>query len=644
MNVAWRPAARSLFVASLALVLSVVTAIEARPASMPVPYDETAMRGARLAGPANLGIMSVDVELQLRNPAGLRSFAQATQDPYSPLYRHYLTPQRIGDIFGAPRGAQLDVLAYFTAAGLATEAWPQREIVRVVGPQAGLERAFGTRFGIFRKGTRTFYAPMSPPRLQRPLPIAFVDRLVDYHRLRRPLRIVSGPHPLAGGAGNGLLAGYSAQQIAAAFDFTGAYNAGFTGRGITIGIIGTGPIDNADTTVFRLLFGIAGSANVRQVNVTTVAPGFSSGLQPAPPLTGLCSGTLPDCNPEDAEAQLDTELSGSLAPEANVLYYLAYNPNECRSPGPCDHNPPTPAIGIDLVDDELQQVIADNAADVISISAGEGELDAVGGPFQADGTGLEPTEFATLASEGITVFAAAGDTGAEGCQPDNVPSHADVPCAVYPASDVNVTAVGGTTTPIGSDGGLTGPLTAWGVQTAVVGGKGATGGGLSQFFARPRYQDVVSNVVAGHRGVPDVAANGDVLTGVAVLLYADPKFSANPGPILLAVGGTSASAPQMAAMWALVLQACKLTPRCGFGPASHPYRLGNANPLFYTILTRPALYNKSVYDIVYGDNASLNTLNPNVLDFGYTAGPGYDLTSGIGAPFARNLITVITGR
>ncbi|HLW37891.1 MAG TPA: S53 family peptidase [Candidatus Eremiobacteraceae bacterium] len=616
----------------------------AAPPAPPFDYDAQALQGARYTGPANLGTMSVDVVLQMRNPAGLLGFARATANPRSPLFRHFLTPQRIGDIFGAPRSAQLAVQDYFAAAGLAVQSWPQREIVRVVGSQATMEHAFGIRFGIFAKGGRSFYAPTTAPQLQRSLPITAVSRLVAYHRLRRPLRVVSGPHQLVGGESNALLAGYSPQQIAAAFDFTGAYNVGFTGRNITIGIMGTGPISDADAKTFRLLYGIAGVPKVRLVNVTTVAPGFSTGLQPAPPITPPCTGTLPACNPEDGEAQLDTEWASSLAPDSNVLFYLAYNPNECRAPGPCNHNPPTPAMGIDLIDDELQQAIADNAADVISISAGEGELDAVGGQFQADGTGLGPTEFATLAAEGISVFAASGDTGAEGCQPDQVPAHADVLCAVYPASDPNVTAVGGTTTPIGADGRLTGPLTAWGLQTAVVGGSGATGGGLSQFFSRPGYQDAVTGIVGSHRGVPDVAANGDILSGVSVLLYADPQFSTNPGPLLFAVGGTSASAPQMAAMWALVLQACKETPHCGFGPAAHPYRLGNANPLLYTILTRPSLYGKSIYDIVYGDNASLNTIDPSVLDPGYTAAPGYDLTSGVGAPFARNLINVITGR
>lgn len=608
-----------------------------------VAYDAAALDGARYSGPADLGSLSVDVLLQMRNPVGLRNFAFAAANPRSPLYRHFLTPRQIGAYFGAPPRDQSEVAAYFSHQGLATQTWPQREVVRVVGRQADMERAFGTRFGIFRKGTRVFYAPVSPPRLSQRLPVAGVSRLVGYNPLHRHLRVVSSQR-LANGFANGMLAGYSPQQLAAAFDFTGAYNLGFSGRGITIGILGTGPMSAADVPTFRALFSVIGGGTVSQVNVTTVAPGFSSGLQTPPPVTPPCQGPLPGCNPEDVEAQLDTEQTSSLAPDANVLFYLAYNPNECRTAGSCGHNPPTPALGLDLLDDEIQQAIADNAADVISLSAGGGELDLVGGPFQADGTGLEPTEFASLAAEGIGVFASTGDTGAEGCQIDGIPSTADVLCAVYPATDPSITAVGGTTTPIGSDGRLLGPLVAWGLQTAVIGGHGATGGGLSAFFARPAYQNAVSAVVGAHRGVPDVAANADVFTGAATLLYADPRFQQNPGAILVAVGGTSVAAPDMAAMWALVLEACKVTPRCGFGPSAHPYRLGNPDQLMYEILSRPTLYPTSIYDVVYGNNASLNTLNPSTADAGYTAGPGYDLTTGIGAPYARNLIKAITGR
>ena len=113
-------------------------------------------------------------------------------------------------------------------------------------------------------------------------------------------------------------------------------------------------------------------------------------------------------------------------------------------------------------------------------------------------------------------------------------------------------------------------------------------------------------------------------------------------------GGTSLSAPQMAAMWALVLQACKADAVCstkGTGP--HAYRLGNPNGLFYKFYSNPTMYAGTFYDVLYGNNSA----NPNPgptpgptpapIQPGYSAGPGYDLVTGVGVPFAGHLINAV---
>ena len=129
-----------------------------------------------------------------------------------------------------------------------------------------------------------------------------------------------------------------------------------------------------------------------------------------------------------------------------------------------------------------------------------------------------------LASEGIATFLASGDNGAEGCQKDGVPATQDVLCVAYPASDPDVSAVGGTTTVILSDGRLAGPITAWGVQTELLGSNGATGGGVSAVFGRPKYQQPVAGIVGAARGLPDIALNADLITGDAVVIDAfDPN-------------------------------------------------------------------------------------------------------------------------
>jgi kumamolisin len=265
----------------------------------------------------------------------------------------------------------------------------------------------------------------------------------------------------------------------------------------------------------------------------------------------------------------------------------------------------------------------------------------------------------------MSVFFSSGDQGANACQA-GVAGHLDDLCVEYPASDPSVAGVGGTTTPLNALGQIAGPITAWGVQTTGGPGSGGSGGGVSAFFAQPAFQVGAPGILGSKRNVPDVALEGDPATGVSVLLYADKSFG---GPELGAVGGTSVAAPEMAAMWALVLQACKEKASCATATGAEPYRLGNPDPLFYNIYKTEATYGSTFLSVLYGDNAltaycadpaNQDTKNcpspapgqtatpmPSVppLDPGYSANPlgGYNQLTGLGVPFARALIRSVVG-
>ncbi|HXN08772.1 MAG TPA: protease pro-enzyme activation domain-containing protein [Candidatus Acidoferrales bacterium] len=627
-----------------------------------VPYGSEDMRGAQYTGPAQLGTVNVNVVMQMRNEIGLQRYAMLASSPSSLYYRRFLTPGQIADFFGASAADYELVKQYFWSQGLAVQAWKQREMLRVVGPQAAMERAFGTHFGWYRKNGVTFYAPTTVPHFSRPLAVSGIGGMVTYRHFRKHFD-VGGPFTPYQGAGAGFAVGYSWFDVAAAFDYTGAYNINGTcckGDGITIGIVGTGPISAFDVPEYRRRFGLTtATGGVNQINVTAVmACCYSSPLATPPPVTGPCAGPLPGCNPEDNEAQLDTEQTSSLAPNATVNFYLAYNPHECGVPGPCSGG--SPQLGIGETDDELQQIASDNVADVVSGSYGIGELDFAGpsnpvltcpsGPTGC--TGGDPTVFATLAAEGIAVFISSGDTGASGCQRDTGSPNVDVLCVSYPSGDINVVSVGGTTTPIGNNGHLTGPITTWGAQTQTF---GAGGGGFSSVLRRPGFEPAgrfcASNGTSCdliHRLQPDLSLNADPATGVSVTVNcgsAPPGCSGLGGKLIGSIGGTSASAPDSAAMWALVLEACKQTVSCAthtWTSSPHPYRLGNPAPLLYALSgTQKA---SSFYDVVFGFNAvpPLGSGYPT-LDAGYNARIGYDLATGLGAPFARNLIKAIVG-
>ena len=155
-------------------------------------------------------------------------------------------------------------------------------------------------------------------------------------------------------------------------------------------------------------------------------------------------------------------------------------------------------------------------------------------------------------------------------------------------------------------------------------GEGATGGGFSALFPRPAFQDEVYSIKQ-MRGVPDIAYNSDPFTGFPVV-----TSSFLPGvTIILPVGGTSAGAPQ----WAAVIALCdQIAGR----------RLGFLNSAFYQI-AKDGLYARTFHDITIGNNAftfqgekgNLQTIP------GFDAERGWDPATGLGTPKTARLSTIL---
>ena len=505
-------------------------------------YGQSAMTGATYVGPVSNAHLDISVLVHQQNAQGLIAYAQAVSDPGSSNFRHFLTPDQIATQFGAKQSDYQAVAQYFVSQGLSVGGWKQRMLLTVAGPQANMERAFGTTFGLYSRNGQTFVAPNSQPHFQQVLAVDAVGNMVRY-RADHPYIIIP-PH-----AAQGYSTGFSPSTVRAAFDYQGAYNAGYSGNGITLGIIGTGPIDTTasgkgDVDLNALLgdTNTANAAPVTQINVTTErgCRGTCDGRMQQPVVhlpvlrrfpdaaagdQQLCGGPLPGCNPEDGEAQLDTQQASTLAPSASVWFYLAYNAADCSSvsfPSPCPSTAPDygPEIGIVEADPEIMQAISDNQADVVSISYGGGEPQQGWSGYTGNGgytTSYSALEFAALATEGIAVFVSSGDDGSAECFSGS--SYLAQQCVSYPAGDPNVTSVGGVTANIDAYGQQTAPWLAWGISTFSTGygafegsggGNSATGGiGIPA----PPWQ--VSAIGATSRTQPDVSMIGDPSTGVA---------------------------------------------------------------------------------------------------------------------------------
>jgi subtilase family serine protease len=146
----------------------------------------------------------------------------------------------------------------------------------------------------------------------------------------------------------------------------------------------------------------------------------------------------------------------------------------------------------------------------------------------------------------------------------------------------------------------------------------ASGGGFSQLFPRPAYQDGVPGIGAD-RGVPDVAADADPATGMTLAV------SEGTGKYAFSsASGTSAAGPLWAALIALADQYA----------GRH---LGFVNPAIYRIGLSTS-YHQAFHDITTGNNT---VKFPHVTITGYQASPGWDPVTGWGSPNAQALIRLL---
>jgi len=175
----------------------------------------------------------------------------------------------------------------------------------------------------------------------------------------------------------------------------------------------------------------------------------------------------------------------------------------------------------------------------------------------------------------------------------------------YPASSPYVLSVGGTTLALDAAGALTKTEKGW----------QGSGGGISAYEKQPSYQSALSLATGGMRATPDISADGDPQTGVAV-------YHAGSGGGWYTVGGTSASAPQWAGVVAV---ADSLRPI----------------PLATSAKDRSFVYGAAVTsgnfrDIKSGKNGTCGAH--------CRAAAGFDLVTGLGSPLLSSLIPVLASQ
>jgi hypothetical protein len=392
------------------------------------------------------------------------------------------------------------------------------------------------------------------------------------------------------------------EDFATIYDVSGIYSQGVDGTGAALAIVGQTDYTASDISDFRTLSGLPA------IQITDVlVPGTGSSFISANDL---------------GEAELDLEWSGAVAKNAAIKYVYTGNG---QSSGAVD---------------ALIYAVDNAEAPVISISYGGCE------PQQPPSQATDQENVARQANaQGITIVASSGDSGAAGCESGSATVASHGLAIEMPSSVPEITAMGGTELDEGSgtywsnnndanDGSALSYIPEMGWNDSSGNPLSASGGGVSIYFSKPSWQSVTGVPAGSFRYAPDLALNSSPQhDGYLVCVSgscSSSTWAAQHGMFQLA-GGTSVAAPTFAGILTLINDAL------GSGG------LGNVNPTLYGL---PASAN-AIHDVTAGNNIvpcqSGTTGCPSSppLQYGYSAGAGYDPVTGLGSVDAAKLLTAL---
>ncbi len=607
---------------------------------------------SKAAAPQDLGMaaaampFTVSIILKVRDPERLDEFIADSVNPDSPRYHHFLSTEQFRNRFSPSSGQIKRVTGYLESLGIVVnEVYTNMLVIKATGTANQFNQAFTTTLHKYLDDEgREFHKPDSDVRVPEQLQdlILYVAGLntqtAQFHPHLTNVRALNGltgeaPLQVVLPSGNSTATGnpgsFTTGDVANFYGVNALYKRGIAGQGRTIGIATLADFLPSDAYYYWNAIGLTVDPN-RIAKVRVDGGGELSGK----------AGS--------GETTLDVQQSGGLAPAAKIVVYDAPN---------------TEAGFIDV----FYKAAADNLVDTLSVSWGSPEIFN----FNIPGVSTESTgvllayhqAFAEAAAQGISTFAASGDSGAyDTNRSAPFPNFSKILTVDAPASDPYIIAAGGTTLPgdirrrygvvnvpseqvWGWDYFIPYLTAAYGPDCTLrlgapcsdyyfaIGG----GGGVSVFWKLPEYQQGVKGIRRSEpnqvwtfsdlapkpniqylytvpanfkgRNLPDLSLNSDPYTGY--LLYSTPDGGWSAGN-----GGTSFASPQLNGIFALIGQA-------------KSSRLGLLHPQLYSPSHEDGRRTNGLVDIKAGDN------------WFYSGVPGYDLGAGLGAINAAALADAI---
>jgi len=439
--------------------------------------------------------MSLDIVLQLRDPAALESFLDDIYNPESSSYRHYVTPAEFTERFG-PSQAEYDaVVKYAATHGLKVTGGSRDGMeVQVKGPVSAVENAFHVSLLTYRHPTegRAFYAPDREPTTTLAFPLWHISGL-DNYSIPRPLFVKRSDYALAHGIAAKDVVSHATTGSGPSASFLGsdmraAYYGGtaLTGAGQNLGLWEYEGTDLADLTTYY--------KNAKQTNSVPVTLLSTDGTSTSCLYSQGC---------DDTEQTLDMTQALGMAPKLSslVVYIGSYDTSIISAM--TTHSPLPTTIGCSW------------------------------GWTPADPSTLDPY-FEKMSAQGQTFFAASGDSSTWSSRNE-----------AWPADDAYVVSVGGTDLTTSKAAGP------WASETAWV----DSGGGISpDKIAIPSWQKLAGVINSSNKGSTTYRNGPDVSANANFTFY---TCADQTSCLANEYGGTSFAAPMWAGFIALVNQQLK---------------------------------------------------------------------------------------
>jgi subtilase family serine protease len=561
--------------------------------------------------------------------ADLKALIAAQQNPASPLYHQWLTPDQFAVRFGMAQADLDKVAGWLGQQGFSVDSVARSKNAIFFSGSAGqVEQAFSTQMHYYKVNAKQHFAPSTALSVPAALaPVILAVRNLDDFRPKSYVVPAKNIHPkpafTSGESGNVYLA---PGDIGVIYDVKPLYNAGYTGTGQSITLVGQSAIQSSDIQSF-----LSAAAITAQPPVPFLVPGTGDSTVYA--------------NGDEAESDIDLEWSSAMAPGATINF--VYTGNSLNNGGAFQ---------------AIEYAIDQKIGTIISTSYGNCETYLSGNTLE---TYLEQAE-----TQGQTVMAAAGDGGSTDCfiglgAGEPSASVQEALAVDYPASSAYVTGVGGTEISTANPSYLAAgggyweaespsvdeitsalqyiPEMAWNEDSVSCGQSNCLdsgGGGASALFAKPGWQAGVPGIPAdGQRDVPDLALNASFGLPGYLFCSSDTTYwqsgqqsSCNSGfrdaatGLLTLAGGTSFASPIFAGMVALINQ-----------KAGYTTGQGLINPTLYTLAANSATYAAAFHDITSGNNDCLAGPADCSGTIGFSAGVGYDQATGLGSVDLFNL-------